>query len=159
MSLEKLLEEAAARGVTLNAEGQRLKVDAPKGAVTPELRAALQAHKDDLLLLLAEPADPRTATMVAVLTEPGEAAEPAELRTGTAVPVLTDLAVSFLEATERILVTWKDERPPVLRTPQLKRDLKATEAALSAYRAALLPDDPESRAVGESLANRYRGLN
>jgi uncharacterized protein YhfF len=99
----------------------------------------------------------------------------AELRTGTAVPVLTeptepvndlrrrksfpDLAVSFLEAVEALLVTVKDERPPVLRTPQLKRDLKTTEAALSAYRAELLPDDPESRAVGESLANRYRGLN
>jgi hypothetical protein len=70
-----------------------------------------------------------------------------------------DLAVSFLEAVEALLVTVKDERPPALRTPQLKRDLKATEAALSAYRAELLPDAPESRAVGESLANRYRELN
>jgi uncharacterized protein YhfF len=140
------------------------------------------------LLSVAEPADPKTATAVAVLTEPAEPdnefgrpnsfeplrfqalpvgefpqqvlTEPTEpddgLRCRKSFP---DLALSFLEAVEAVLVTVKDERPPVLRTPQLKRDLKATEAALSAYRAELLPDDPESRAVGESLANRYRGLN
>jgi hypothetical protein len=98
----------------------------------------------------------------------------AELKTGGTPPVLTeptepeddsrhrksfpDLAVSFLEAVEALLVTVKDERPPSFLTPQLKRDLKATEAALSAYRAELLPDDPDSRAVGESLANRYRRM-
>jgi hypothetical protein len=75
------------------------------------------------------------------------------------VPVLTDLALSFLEAVEGLLVTIKDERPAAFLTPQLKRDLKATEAALSKFRAALLPDDPESRAVGQSLANRYRMVN
>jgi hypothetical protein len=70
-----------------------------------------------------------------------------------------DLAVSFLEAVEALLVTIKDERPPSFLTPQLKRDLKAAEEALSAYRAELLPDAPDSRAVGESLANRYRKAN
>ncbi len=126
---------------------------APRDAVTPELRDALREHKDDLLVLLAEPADPRTATAVAVLTEPTEPDN--DLRRRKSFP---DLAVSFLEAVEALLVTVKDERPPVLRTPQLKRDLKATEAALSAYRAELLPDDPESSAVGESLADQYRRL-
>jgi hypothetical protein len=158
MNAFELLQDFRSRGVLLEVQAGKLRF-APRDAVTPELRDALREHKADLLLLLAEPADPRTATMVAVLTEPGEAAEPAELRTGTAVPVLTDLAVSFLEAVEALLVTIKDERPPSFLTPQLKRDLKATEAALSAYRAELLPDAPESRAVGESLANRYRGLN
>jgi uncharacterized protein YhfF len=295
MNAFELLQDFRSRGVLLEVQAGKLRF-APRDAVTPELRDVLREHKDDLLVLLAEkptrvdaePAEPRTATAVAVLTEPGEAAEPAEpkkqfrvipfwftsrqvkagektqtrrvlddyarswregeifaavdkhkeifahikalaihkqrlgditedeavaegfkdlaafraewikyyrvfdaalevmvlefrvlpaaeLKTGTAVPVLTeptepdndprrrgsfpDLAVSFLEAVEALLVTVKDERPPVLRTPQLKRDLKATEAALSTYRAELLPDDPESRAVGESLANRYRGLN
>ncbi len=105
-------------------------------------------------------AELKTGTAVPVLTELPELSEPAEPDKHVSQHAsFTDLAVSFLEATERILVTWKDERPPVLRTPQLKRELAAVENALSAYRAVLLPDDPESRAVGESLANRYRGLN
>jgi hypothetical protein len=122
------------------------------------IQSDLAAKVETCTRVDAEPAEPKTATVVAVLTEPGEAAEPAELKTGTAVPVLTDLAVSFLEAVEALLVTIKDERPPSFLTPQLKRDLKATEAALSAYRADLLPDAPESRAVGDSLANRYRRM-
>jgi uncharacterized protein YhfF len=105
-------------------------------------------------------AELKTGTAVPVLTELPELSEPAQPDKHVSQHAsFTDLAVDFLEATERILVTWKDERPPVLRTPQLKRELAAVENALSAYRAVLLPDDPESRAVGESLANRYRGLN
>jgi hypothetical protein len=113
----------------------------------------LEAHVEKSTRVDAEPADPKTATAVAVLTEPTEPDN--DFGRPKSFP---DLAVSFLEAVEHLLVTVKDERPPALRTPQLKRDLKATEAALSAYRAALLPDDPESRAVGESLANRYRRM-
>ncbi len=90
---------------------------------------------------------------MAVLTESTETDN--DLRRRKSSP---DLAVDFLEAVEALLVTVKDERPPVLRTPQLKRDLKATEAALRVYRAALLPDDPGSSAVGESLADQYRRL-
>jgi hypothetical protein len=169
MNAFELLQDFRSRGVLLEVQAGKLRF-APRDAVTPELRDALREHKADLLVLLAEPA---------------EAAEPAELKTGTAVPVLTeptepdddlrrrksspgpaependavsfsvDTTVAFLEATERILVTWKDERPPVLRTPQLKREFAVVENALSKFRAALLPDDPESRAVGESLADRY----
>ncbi len=105
-------------------------------------------------------AELKTGTAVPVLTELPELSEPAEPDKHVSQHAsFTDLAVSFLEATERILVTWKDERPPVLRTPQLKRELAAVENALSAYRAVLLPDAPDSRAVGESLANRYRKAN
>jgi hypothetical protein len=164
MEPQELLQKLEARGITLSLCGKNLHYTAvepiPSGIVTTieahrrELTKHLRAQTEKPTRVDAEPADPRTATMVAVLTEPGEAADPAELKTGTAVPVLSS-AGSFLEAVEAVLVTVKDERPPVLRTPQLKRDLKATEAALSAYRAELLPDAPESRAVGESLADRY----
>jgi hypothetical protein len=135
--------------------------------VKPNLPVIEPEKKDDASLTLeaqiekstrvdAEPADPRTATAVPVLTELPELSEPAQPDKHVSQHAsFTDLAVSFLEATERILVTWKDERPPVLRTPQLKRELAAVENALSAYRAVLLPDAPESRAVGESLADRY----
>ncbi len=104
-------------------------------------------------------AELKTGTAVPVLTELPELSEPAEPDKHVSQHAsFTDLAVSFLEAVEALLVTVKDERPPVLRTPQLKRDLKATEAALRVYRAALLPDDPGSSAVGESLADQYRRL-
>ncbi len=152
MTAFELLQDFRSRGVLLEVQNGKLRF-APKGAVTPELRAALKEHKDDLLVLLAEKSgEPKTA-----IGEPAEPAEPGnDVRRRTS---FTALAVAFLTAVESLLVTVKDERPAVLRTPQLKRDLKATENALSKYRAVLLPEDLESRAVGESLADRYRGLN
>lgn len=41
MNAAELLVELRARGVVIEASGDRLKVDAPKGIVTPELREAL----------------------------------------------------------------------------------------------------------------------
>jgi hypothetical protein len=66
------------------------------------------------------------------------------------------LAVDFLEAVEALLVTVKDERPPSFRTPNLKRDLNRLEGELTAWRAVLIPDNPESHATGDSLAEQYR---
>gem|GEM_PF-1242191 len=52
MSAQALLEELRRRDVVLEAEGSLLHVDAPVGAVTEELRAALAEHKQGLLKLL-----------------------------------------------------------------------------------------------------------
>lgn len=52
MSAAKLLAELKERGISLEANGDRLKVNAPKGAVTPELREALSEQKAELLTLL-----------------------------------------------------------------------------------------------------------
>ena len=46
---EVLLQDLQALGVRLAAEGEVLQVDAPRGVLTAELRAALVAHKPDLL--------------------------------------------------------------------------------------------------------------
>lgn len=54
-TLSDLLATLSARGVTLSAQGDRLHVEGPVGAITPELRAQLVAHKADLLAYLAEP--------------------------------------------------------------------------------------------------------
>ena len=51
--LDALLADLGARGVTLAAEDGQLKVQAPKGALTPALRDALAAHKPALLARLA----------------------------------------------------------------------------------------------------------
>jgi polyketide synthase PksJ len=53
VTLDRLLIDVAARGVTLHVEGGDLRVRAPKGALTPDLRAALGQHKPAILARLA----------------------------------------------------------------------------------------------------------
>lgn len=53
MSARALLEELRHRNVTLEADGERLHVDAPAGTITEELRAALVENKTRLLKLLS----------------------------------------------------------------------------------------------------------
>ena len=52
MSAEALLDDLRQRGVALAARGDRLSVDAPRGALTDQVRAAIAARKADLLTLL-----------------------------------------------------------------------------------------------------------
>ena len=52
MNATILLNDLRRGGVTLAANGDRLSVDAPKGALTDELRRSIAAHKADLLALL-----------------------------------------------------------------------------------------------------------
>lgn len=49
MSSNILLEDLRERGVSVEVDGLALKVDAPKEADTPELRAALREHKRALI--------------------------------------------------------------------------------------------------------------
>lgn len=53
MSARALLEDLRRRGVNLEADGEGLRVDAPAGTLTDELRAALTENKARLLRLLA----------------------------------------------------------------------------------------------------------
>lgn len=52
MTARALLEELRNRDVRLEADGLTLRVDAPAGAATDELRATLREHKRDLIRLL-----------------------------------------------------------------------------------------------------------
>src|SRR6185503_16207768 len=54
MSPRELLVELREKGVEVKANGDRLVIDAPKGAITPDLRDALAANKAALLEILAE---------------------------------------------------------------------------------------------------------
>ena len=56
-----LLAHLTARGVTLAAEGDRLRVRAPVGVLTPEFRAEIAAHKPALLALLRGQGGPNRA--------------------------------------------------------------------------------------------------
>ena len=53
MTADEILAVAQHAGVRLSARGDRLHVQAPAGALTPELRAALARHKAELLALLS----------------------------------------------------------------------------------------------------------
>jgi hypothetical protein len=52
MTLADVLAFARDTGIVLTADGDRLRVDAPAGAMTPELRGALVQHKPALLVVL-----------------------------------------------------------------------------------------------------------
>src|SRR5262249_7429813 len=71
-----------ALGVALSVRADRLVVDAPVGAVTPEVKAELQAHKPALMVMLAgEPAptvDRTAPKQPAIRTKIG----PRDFRTG-----------------------------------------------------------------------------
>ncbi len=48
----KLLAELQQRGIHLEAVGTTLRYRAPEGALTPDLRAELKAHKAEVLAVL-----------------------------------------------------------------------------------------------------------
>ncbi|HEX7422874.1 MAG TPA: hypothetical protein VF311_03155 [Terriglobales bacterium] len=52
MTAVALLADLRNRGASIAAVGDRLRIEAPAGTVTPEMRAALAAHKSELLRLL-----------------------------------------------------------------------------------------------------------
>jgi hypothetical protein len=55
VSAAELLAELESCGVVLEVAGDRLRFDAPKGALTPELRKAMAQQKAELMALLAPP--------------------------------------------------------------------------------------------------------
>ena len=67
MVVAELLTELRARGVTLTAQDGQLQTTAPKGAITPDLGAAIKAQKAALLVALQGPV---SAAALAPLPEP-----------------------------------------------------------------------------------------
>ena len=89
MTAAELITELEARGVLIEVTGDRLRVDAPKGAITPELRAALTARKAEVLAILNTPDDeikwrveamlpqiPNAGPIPFLAAKPGEAIAP-----------------------------------------------------------------------------------
>jgi hypothetical protein len=74
MNTAKLIEELRSRGVLLEAAGDRIRVDAPKGALTPELRLVLTDRKLEIIALLKSGDTEiawRTAAMLPQIPEKG----------------------------------------------------------------------------------------
>jgi hypothetical protein len=90
MTARNLLSELREKGVEVKTSGDdRLVIDAPKGAITPELRSALAAHKADLLQILQSERQAQPPTTIA--PEPAgpntRAPEVAETPIGSTKPV------------------------------------------------------------------------
>lgn len=49
---ENLLAQLNAHGVVIEAKGNKLRIDAPPGVITPRIRESLKESKDDLLKLI-----------------------------------------------------------------------------------------------------------
>jgi len=60
VSAARLLEALTSCGAQVWADGDRLEMDAPAGALTPDLLEALRSHKAELLALLTEASSPAT---------------------------------------------------------------------------------------------------
>ena len=55
MTGEVLLEQLRDRDIRLSANGDRLVIDAPRGALTEQFRRSLQEHKAELLAIVTAP--------------------------------------------------------------------------------------------------------
>src|SRR5687768_13147006 len=78
MSARELLVQLREKGVDVKANGDRLVIDAPRGAITPDLRDALSANKAEILQILTAPPIERTAFKPppATVQEPVASPEP-----------------------------------------------------------------------------------
>lgn len=55
-NLTEILDRLTSRGVILRAEGDRLKLNAPRGVLTEDDMAAVRAHKPAIIAYLSRPA-------------------------------------------------------------------------------------------------------
>ena len=67
MTALELLSNLSSKDIELWADGDRLRYNAPKGALTPDLRKELSAHKSEILALLRQ-ADTVTSSAFLPLT-------------------------------------------------------------------------------------------
>ena len=74
MTARELLTQLKEKSIDVKANGDRLIIDAPKGTVTPELRAALAEHKAELLKILNTPPVEEPLLPVKIATPVAEAA-------------------------------------------------------------------------------------
>ncbi|MEG4207111.1 amino acid adenylation domain-containing protein [Microcoleus sp. Pol7_A1] len=67
MNLHLLLNTLSNQGVKLSSNGSSLEIDAPKGAITPELRNSLIEHKAELILLLRQNSMSASSTSLPII--------------------------------------------------------------------------------------------
>src|SRR2546430_1953113 len=69
-TVQELAADLSRRGVMLWADGDELRVRAPKNALTDELRTALRENKTELLTIVRERAADRPAAIPKIVPDP-----------------------------------------------------------------------------------------
>jgi hypothetical protein len=137
MTARNLLSELRQKGVEVKASGDdRLVIDAPKGAITPELRSALAAHKVELLQILKSEQQPPAP----IAPEP-IAPAPAALKTHA--PEVVAAPVSSIKPAA------EDHSPAGLATEEIKQ-LEAELIRLRAEEQARRAEFEKSRLAAEN---------
>jgi hypothetical protein len=77
MNASRLLCELEARGAIVTRNGGQLDIEAPRGVLTPQVLAAVKAHKPQVLALLAAPRDATGTASEAATNETDTAIESA----------------------------------------------------------------------------------
>jgi hypothetical protein len=93
MTARDVLAAIESAGIRLEVRGETLRVDAPAGRVTPELRAALAAHKATLLRILRPGG---FVTLKGGLTVPVAALQLALDLEARGIPLATDVDHQFI---------------------------------------------------------------
>jgi len=70
MTEPPVLAELRVRDIRIRADGDKLQLDAPTGALTPELGQQLRQHKNEILEFLREPAEEAVTTPQPVTPAP-----------------------------------------------------------------------------------------
>jgi hypothetical protein len=76
MNAQELITELSKQGVILEAENDGLRIDAPKGVLTSELRQELVEHKQAILTLLSPPPAEESALLSAFIAAAPTVPEP-----------------------------------------------------------------------------------
>ena len=104
MRARVLLQELRRRGVALEADGDLLRVDAPVGVVTEELRRSLQENKRELMSLLERENDAFARLTAAGWTPRGRGGKAMWVSPNSGISYCEEAALVILEglqATER----------------------------------------------------------
>ncbi|NEO95934.1 MAG: non-ribosomal peptide synthetase, partial [Moorea sp. SIO3G5] len=64
MNLEQVLSQISSRGIKLSAAGNELKIRAPKGALTPDIRETIAQNKAELLDLLQQKSNEQSCNSI-----------------------------------------------------------------------------------------------
>ena len=64
MNAREIINQAEGLGITLRVVGDKLRVKAQLGIITPEIKAELSSHKAEIIEALLEPASRSSATRV-----------------------------------------------------------------------------------------------
>ena len=150
MMLQDLLMELSARKIELQLDGSNVRVKAPKGAMTATHRAAIQAHKPELLRYLRHPKDAPSEDVDDPLSL--YPADPAEL-----LALLRSIGVRFQLRADRIVCARPEGSIP---EAELHGLLKRHYAPLLALLREETAQSPAMEAVrADASAGRQSGAS